>query len=457
VIRLVLGLAAVFLFSVCQTAFAWSPEDMLATASYPTHSCLQSFYVSTTGQDDNSGASEAEPLRTITRAASMASPGDCVVVMPGIYQERVVISHGGNADSSTGYLTILSKVPHEAKIVPDRTTYSTFVLGSGANYVVVQGFDIQGGTKEGVAGGGHAIDAGYGTHHDKFLSNIVHDSGGGGISAAYGDYYTIVGNIAFNNASTSKFQASGIGVYQARAISDGAPGFHIVVSGNISYHNQEHDIDGGGTHTDGNGIIIDDFHNSQNGSKAGNYPYETLVQNNLVFGNGGKGIQLFLSDNITVINNTSYFNNRDPLNTSRWRGELNNQVSSNNKWINNIGVSDRTENASNSAIGDESCCGYVASGTVWKNNLTFNGSIGAASVLIEQTTSRILADNGNKLGIDPQFRRPSLDPARANFRLGPTSPAIAAGIFTAQAIGIDLDGNMRSPDSVDIGAYAYRK
>src|SRR5581483_11863356 len=103
VIRLILGLAAVFLFSVCQTAFAWSPEDMLATASYPTHSCLQSFYVSTTGQDDNSGASEAEPLRTITRAASMASPGDCVVVMPGIYQERVVISHGGNADSSTGY------------------------------------------------------------------------------------------------------------------------------------------------------------------------------------------------------------------------------------------------------------------------------------------------------------------------------------------------------------------
>ena len=59
---------------------------------------------------------------------------------------------------------------------------------------------------------------------------------------------------------------------------------------------------------------MDDFHNSQNGSAAGNYPFTTLVENNLVYGNGGKGIQVFLSDNVTIRNNTAYFNNRDKLN-----------------------------------------------------------------------------------------------------------------------------------------------
>ena len=65
-----------------------------------------------------------------------------------------------------------------------------------------------------------------------------------GLSAAYGDYYTIEANLSRNNASTNIFQASGIGVYQARAISDSLPGFHIVVSRNISYLNQEYIVAG---------------------------------------------------------------------------------------------------------------------------------------------------------------------------------------------------------------------
>ena len=42
-----------------------------------------------------------------------------------------------------------------------------------------------------------------------------------------------------------------------------------------------------------------------------NYTFPTLVENNLVYSNGGKGIQIQLSDNVTIRNNTAYHNNLD--------------------------------------------------------------------------------------------------------------------------------------------------
>jgi parallel beta-helix repeat protein len=409
-----------------------------------SYSCLHSLYVSTTGNDANTGLSIAQAFATISHGASVAHAGDCVMVEPGTYQQQVTISNGGNADTSTGYVALVSQIQHAAKITPFSGEYSAVNLGSGANYVIVDGFDIQGGN-------GHGIDA-MNTHHNKFLDNVVHDSGGSGISAAYGDYYTIEGNITHNNSSTNTFQTSGISVYQARAISDSLPGFHIIVSGNISYLNQE---TYSGSHTDGNGIIIDDFHNSQGGSTAGNYPYTTLVENNLVYGNGGKGIALNLSDDVTIRNNTAYFNNRDNLNTGTWRGDLNNEEGSNNTWVNNIAFADPSVNANNTAIGDESCCGYTTSGVIWKNNLTFNGTAGVASVLVNGSPSTVTAGNGNQLGVDPKFINPSLNPTSADFHLQSTSPAISAGTSTVGVPAVDLDEISRPNGAVDIGAYAF--
>lgn len=439
---------------LAETITAASLQILKATPAYLSYSCRRNLYVSTIGRDTNTGLSAVQAFKTITKGASVARAGDCVVVAPGTYQEQVTVSNGGNEDAPAGYVAIISQIRHAAKIIPYSSTYSTFVLARGANYVIVDGFDIQGGSAEGEAGGGHAIDAGYGTHHDKFLNNIVHDSGGGGVSAAYGDYYTIEGNISYNNASTNKFQASGISIYQARAVSDSLTGFHIIVSGNISYHNQEYGIIGGAPHTDGNGIIIDDFHNSQGGSTAGNYSYATLVENNLVYGNGGKGIQVFLSDKVTIRSNTAYFNNRDRQNVGTWRGELNNQEASDNTWVNNIAFADPSVNANNTAIGDESCCGYTTSGTLWRNNLTFNGTAGVASVAISDSPSTVTIDNGNLLGVDPKLMSPSLDPTSADFHLRSTSPAIGGGTSLVGVPISDLDGIARPTSAADIGAYA---
>ena len=71
-----------------------------------------------------------------------------------------------------------------------------------------------------------------------------------------------------------------------------------------------------------------------------NYTYPTLVDGNVVYDNGGKGIAVHWSDNVTVSNNTAYHNNQDNENTGTWRGEFSNQDSRNNTWVNNIAVAD---------------------------------------------------------------------------------------------------------------------
>jgi len=259
-------------------------------------------------------------------------PADTVMVKPGTYTEQVTMSRSGSPD---GYITLKSEVPGEALIRPPQGAYSTVLLR--ANYLTVDGFDLVGGT-------GHAIDA-ENVHHTAVRNNTVHDSGGSGIQYNYSEFITIDGNVAYNNASTNGYQTSGISIYQSRNITGdtATQGFRTIVRNNVSHDNVE-SVKIGGEHTDGNGIIIDDFQSTQT-SGFPNYTYPTLVENNLVYQNGGKGIQVTWSDNVMVRNNTAWHNNLDNLNHGTWRAELSNQQSSNNTWINNIAVADPNVNA----------------------------------------------------------------------------------------------------------------
>src|SRR3954447_17298386 len=55
------------------------------------------FHVATTGSASSEG-SQAQPLRTINRAAELAQPGDTVVVHEGVYREWVRPRRGGSSD-----------------------------------------------------------------------------------------------------------------------------------------------------------------------------------------------------------------------------------------------------------------------------------------------------------------------------------------------------------------------
>lgn len=386
---------------------------------------MSTYYVATTGSDSAAGSSSA-PWKTLSKAMSASlKAGDEVVVRSGTYNETMTVQKSGNAG---GYITIRSEVEGGAKIV---ASGSNNAINVAANYVKIEGFDVKG-------AGSHGIMAND-VHHTQILNNTVHDAGASGIQYNYSDFITVEGNTTYNNASDGWF--SGISIYENRNITgDTTPGVRTIIRNNVSYDN----VTTSGGHSDGNGIIIDDFRSTHN-SAYGAYQYSTLVEGNLVYSNGGKGIQVVWSDNVTLRNNTAWHNNVDNQNTGTWRGEFSNQDANNITWVNNIAVADPSRNSNNVAIGD-----YGDNSNVkWINNLTYNGTAGKASVNTDGGNTGPTAANGNLLGVDPKF----VNAAGGNFHLSDNSPAINKGSSTYGLASFDLDGATRVVGIVDLGVY----
>jgi hypothetical protein len=94
----------------------------------------------------------------------------------------------------------------------------------------------------------------------------------------------------------------------------------------------------GGPHTDGNGIIYDDTRHERNAPNVA-YSPKGLIMGNVVWANGGFGIQVGpTSSNADVFNNTSYNNGLDTNNPGTWRGEFSSAFGSGNAFKNNIGA-----------------------------------------------------------------------------------------------------------------------
>ena len=380
---------------------------------------MTTYYVSTTGSNNGTGT-QASPWQTINHAQQASlKPGDTIMVEPGTYNEAITISQSGSA---AGNITLESQVPGAALIRPPAGSYNAVTIN--ANYVTIDGFDVAG------ASTGSGI-FGMGVHHVNVLNNVVHDNALNGIGFVQSEFETITGNTTYKNASAG--WDSGISVYENRNITGDTTtqGYRTIIANNVSYDN----VTKTGTHSDGNGIIIDDFQNTQN-SGSSNYTYPTLVQNNLVYGNGGKGIQVFYSDNVTVANNTAYHNNQDTLNTGTWRGEISNSMGNNNTYVNNIAAADPTVNPNNTAIDNTGANKNI----VYADNITYNGTSGQASVNNDGGNSVPTAANGNMLGVDPKFVQAGTD-----FHLQSSSPAVNAGasgygLATSGAVNIGAEG-----------------
>ncbi|MFT3974663.1 MAG: DUF4082 domain-containing protein [Amaricoccus sp.] len=386
---------------------------------------MTTYYVATTGSDNAAGSSSA-PWKTLNKAMSASlKAGDEVVVRSGTYNETMTIQKSGSA---SGYITIRSEVEGGAKIVASGSNNG---INIAANYVKVEGFDVTGANSHGIMANN--------VHHTQVLNNTVHGAGASGIQYNYSDFITIEGNTTYDNASDGWY--SGISVYENRNITgDTSSGIRTFIRNNVSHDN----VTTSGGHSDGNGIILDDFQSTQNSSYKA-YTYGALVEGNLVYSNGGKGIAVHWSDYVTARNNTAWHNNLDNQNAATWRGEYSNQDSNNNTWVNNIAVADPTRNSNNVAIGD-----YGDNSNVkWINNLTYNGTAGKASVNTDGGNTGPTAANGNLLGVDPKF----VDAASGNFHLSSSSPAVNKGSSAYGLASVDLDGGSRVVGSVDLGAY----
>ena len=408
------------------------------------------YFVNPSGNDSNTGRSESSAFRTIQRASNVSIAGDTILVMNGTYTNDcadcyvVGITRSGTA---TNWITYKAYPGHNP--VLKFNGWAGFKVMHGASYIEISGFEIIGnaanitldyalsqknnGSNPLTTGAGIAIDGRSGghPHHIRILKNRVHDCGGGGIGAIQSDYITFSNNEVYNNAWYSPYAESGIGTLQSWNYDD-SPGYRIVITGNKVYNNRSYvPWLNTGEMSDGNGIIIDDGKNTQNGSTLGAYKGRTLVANNISFGNGGSGIHSYLSERVDIINNTAYMNNQTPgLNY----GEIFANASGDVTIMNNILVASPNKAANSN---------WNNTGLTYDYNVIFGGST-------------IAVKGPHDLVLDPQFIAPSLNPLSANFRLTSSSPAINNGVDWA-GIGVDFEGNVRpTSGAYDRGAYEYQ-
>ncbi len=397
------------------------------------------YYVdASAGNDSNDGTTETAPLETIDKAAEKVVPGDTVLVKNGTYNEPNGINMR-NSGTPSAWITFKAYPGHKPFV--SSSAWCTFCIDN-KSYIEISGFEI---TNINLAptdpkdGGGDGIFAKNDSHHIRLLNNIIHGAGGGGIATVHTDYMYIEGNTVYDNAKRSVFGQSGISLYQSYNY-DTNDGYHNIIRRNMIYDNENlrpFKYSGNGIElTDGNGIIIDDSRNTQQNSGTNPhyrqaYSSFTLIENNVIFNNGGRGIHVFESDNVVAVNNTLYQNNR----TSTISGELT-AISAGNVYFYNNAVYARSGKNVN-AINYES---------KW---ITFNYNI-----YFNYADKPIIGSNDQM--VDPKYVNPSFDPTTANFRLQFTSPAINTATSTS-APKIDFDGNQRPIGSgYDIGAYEFK-
>jgi parallel beta-helix repeat protein len=420
------------------------PGPSAALFASPPYTCVTNFYVDAVNGNDSNPGTQAKPWKSIQTAdnkyqggSNVPQPGQCVNILPGTYTGGIYLLNGGNSNSASGYVVYRSTTPQGAHIL-EPTNGGGDMIMLYAPYVIIDGFEIDGNHAATEGNGVNACigggSASYIAHHFVAINNVIHDMGGSGLASCTADYITWRNNVVYNTSSTNPWQVSGINIGVPKTVAgqftptswDNVT-FGIQIAYNIAYNNAEGPSivpNQGCTpvppatqgppcyHTDGNGIIIDTTLSSPA------YPGNILILGNVSYQNGGGGIHIVTSQNVTVANNTVYNNYLDPLNPGTARGELSNQGSANVNWVNNIAIAVPGTGVFAGArpIVSFPDPGYPDSGT-WTRNIT----LGAPN--ISDATSNVSASD-NLIDVNPLLT----SPATGNFIPLPGSPANGTGI-----------------------------
>lgn len=368
----------------------------------PSERSQKIYYVATNGYDSNPGTLE-QPWRSPQKAADTMLPGDTVLIREGTYelsspysapgQAGLAIRKSGAPDAWIRYRAYPGERPHIRS-----ASWVTIGIQSVA-YICIEGLEVT--TKPFTTRfGNNSLGSGIGTgdaHHIIIRSNLAHDCGGGGIAGNDSDYILIEGNVVWGNAFYNPYQCSGISLCTAHDF-DPLPGYHNVIRGNVCYSNENKVGTPEGFFTDGNGIIIDYSKNTlPEVPTTGRF----LVENNLCFANGSRGIHIYKSVNVDVFNNTCYQNGQAKFLTGA-RVEI------------CVGISDNVVIKNNIVVGDSRYTNIImvdAKNVVVDYNLQWGGTVGVKG--------------DNDLFEDPRFVKPSMG-ARYDFRLMPGSKASKA-------------------------------
>jgi parallel beta-helix repeat protein len=374
--------------------------------------------------------------------------GQTVLVSPGTYQETVTVSRSGAPGAP---IKFVAARPEAVSVTgfPGGGAVGFRVVGS--TYVTIQGFRVRGTGADGivirnsfavVVRGNHVSRAGEPVA-GRLATGIRLEGASGSVVAGntvdhntnYGIYLTsgstrnrIVGNRVFENARAIQRGAAGIQLLSSPA---------NTVTGNISHDNEDSGI----------GLLT--------GSN------DTLICDNVVYGNGDHGIDSYGATGQRIIANTVYKNSAAGINVE--------SGSTGATIANNISV----ENGINSprTHGDIRVESGSTSGTSMDYDLVYRSA--RDTILVWNSVSYMsVASFTSATGQEthgrqqnPMFR----NPAGGDFHLGARSPAIdSANSGVSGQPKLDVDGNPRRNDPAipntgagprkydDRGAYEFK-
>jgi hypothetical protein len=368
---------------------------------------------------------------TIQAGIDAANTGDTVLVAPGTYEENINFS--GKA------ITVKSSGGAKATIIDGGNVAPvvTFATGEGTTSIL-SGFTVQNGTStfnSGYAGGGIYIGSSSPTIIDNIIQNNTACNDGGGIGVSFGSP-RIVGNIIRNNKQSG---------------CSGGPG-----GGAIGL------LGSGTTQIIGNKILNNSWPGNAGAIVLWAAGTPTLMNN--VFGNnsssGGQGGAIWIvNDTVaTVVQNLFYGN------TASVGGAIYLLSGTGSEFVNNsiIGGAGVTQGSAVYAVSSANFYNNLLIGLSGQNAVycegtapvfTNNDAYGPGGSGMQGTCLDQELTNGN-IDLDPQF----VDPAKNNFQLQSTSPAINAGDNSAPFIPKkDLAGKSRIVGGIiDMGAYEFQ-
>jgi parallel beta-helix repeat protein len=416
------------------------------------------WYVSPSGSDSNDGSSESKAFKTMQRGVDSLQPGHTVLVMNGTYSDPketnniVYFAKNGTAEA---WVALMAYPGHSPKLQVRNWTG----IGVSAAYVLIQGFTLEGNrdditldyalsernnlnnplTSGSCIGVISKFDIGARAHHVVIRGNTVSKCPGGGIYTYWADYVTVEDNVIYANAYYAPYANSGLSFYQ-NWNSDSSPNTKIFARRNLIYGNRNlvpfyysNSDPAKRVITDGNGIIVDDSRHTQGNAGLGAYKGRVLIENNVVYENGGRGIHVYSSDRVDIRHNTTFKNSFQPETPE---GEITAIEAGDVQVFNNL-ASARSDRPSITRYAKTAA---EKASQVFENNLIFGGT-------------KFDADSSkNLVGVDPKF----VDKDAKNFRIQSTSPAVDAGNATRSSARDFVQVARPRGAGVDIGAFEVR-
>ena len=257
-------------------------------ATYTEPPCT--LFASPTGTAGATGSSPTTPT-SLAGARTKSVAGSIVCLLAGTYglSSTFYVSKSGTAGQPIVYRAYggTALLRWTGSSPPAGSAYPVVQVGSGTHDVEFHALTIDGSNR---ASTGMKCDIG--VRRLVVRESTIKNTGSAGIVAKGCDYVTLVGNLISHTGYDPNVGWSSAITLNSDRWSDTAPGFHNFVVGNVISGAS----DESSNHSEGHGVIVDRGYNGPS----------VLIANNVVFENGGRCLDAYLSAHVWFVNNTCY-------------------------------------------------------------------------------------------------------------------------------------------------------